>query len=40
MNILITSMEIEYIIKNLVTNKISGPDGFTDKFFQKFIENS
>ena len=40
MNILITSMEIESIIKNLVTNKSSGPDGFTDKFYQKFIENS
>ena len=38
MNILITSMEIESIIKNLVTNKSSAPDGFTDKFYQKFRE--
>ena len=40
MNRLMTSMEIDSITKNLLTNKSLGPDGFTDKFYQKFIENS
>ena len=30
----ITSNEIETMIKNLLTNKSSGPDGFTGKFYQ------
>ena len=38
MNRPITNMEIETVIKNLPTNKISGPDGFTSKFYQKFRE--
>ena len=32
MNILITSTEIETVIKKLPTSKSPGPDGFTGKF--------
>ena len=31
-------MEIKTIIKNLLTNKFPGPDGFTGEFHQKFRE--
>ena len=35
----ITSMELETVIRNLQTNKITGPDGFTAKF-TKNLEKS
>ena len=34
----ITSMEIETVLKNLLTNKSPGPDSFTGEFYQKFRE--
>ena len=34
----ITSMEIKSVIRNLPTNKILGPHGFTGEFYQKFKE--
>ena len=37
-NRLITSTEIETVIKNIATNKIPGPDGFIGEFHQTFRE--
>ena len=37
-NRLMTSTEIETVIRNLPANKSPGPDGFTDEVYQKFRE--
>ena len=34
----ITSNEIETVIKNLLTNRNPGPDGFKGEFYQTFTE--
>ena len=34
----ITSTEIKTVIRNLPTDKSSGPDGFTAEFYAKFRE--
>ena len=38
LNILITRCETEYAIKILPTNNSSGPDGFTNEFYQTYKE--
>ena len=37
-NRLITSNEMETVIKNIPTNKSPGPDGFSGEFYQTFRE--
>ena len=37
-NRLITSTEMETLMKNLPTNKSPGPDGFTGEFYETFRE--
>ena len=37
-NRLITSTEMETVIRNLPANKSPGPDGFIPEFYQKFRE--
>ena len=39
MNRPITSNEIETVIKNLLTNKNLGPDGFIDTFYKCLEKN-
>ena len=34
----ITSTEIQTLVKNLLTNKSPGPNGFTNEFYQTFKE--
>ena len=34
--VIITSVKVKTVIKNLPTNKSPGPDGFTGKIYQKF----
>ena len=38
MNRPIISLEIETVIKYISTNERTGPDGYTDEFYQKFKE--
>ena len=38
LNRLITSMEIETVIRNLLAYKSPGPDGFRAEFYEKFRE--
>ena len=38
MNNSITSTEIEAVVKNLPQNESSGPDDFTEEFYQTFRE--
>ena len=38
LNILITTNKTESVIRKLPTNRSSGPDSFTDEFYQTFKE--